>query len=41
MAVKKEKEERAAMMAQAKNEIPFVIDIPRGYWLNVVFHRIV
>ncbi|KNB42353.1 hypothetical protein JH06_4073 [Blastocystis sp. subtype 4] len=30
IAVKKEKEERAAMMEQAKKEIPYVIEIPRG-----------
>lgn len=32
--MKKEIEERATMIAQAKSEIPYVIAIPRGYVVN-------
>ena len=38
--MKKEKEERAAMIEQAKKEIPYVIEIPRGYVVNLVVYRI-
>ena len=39
IAVKKEKEERAAMMEQAKKEIPYVIEIPRGYEVLLRFSQ--